>query len=870
MVRVLRLIGLRHLRERPLRTLLTISGIALGVAVSVAIRTANVDVLKSFEEAVLTVAGKATLEVSGRALKMDEQVIAILRRHPAVVAATPILQDVGIVLDGSHKGQTVVLMGLDLLEAADLKGFQIQGEPGKGSSIQDLLDRNGVFLGTRLADDLGLVGGNELSLYLGSQVHRLHVLGVIAPEAGVRSVWSDVAVMDIAAAQPLFEAIGLLDRIDLVTAPERSVDELQRELQGLLPAGLTVRRPSHRTEQVERMVRAFQLNLTTLSGVGLLVGLLLVYNTVSFNVVQRRREIGIFRVLGMSRGGIAWLFLAEAGLMGAAGGLAGSALGVVLAKSLVGLMTRTVSDLYVPVPAMGGGAMGVPGDTELAGVFLGIGVSMVGALGPSTEASRTAPARALAPGDYEVVQDARAGRSVWASVGLLVFAGLLALAGPVSGLPVFGYVSALSLLLGLSCLAPALIRASGWLARGTGEPPRRGSQMFALARLAADQVARTPGRNAVTVSTLMVGIAIMVGVGIMIHSFRQTVVTWIDQTILADLVVAPTSWLKGEEIGVQGRRIPNAWRESLQKIPGVAAVDPYREVTVEVQGRPVSLVSRDLSIHAERSRYLFLGGESVQLLTRTVETEGVILSEVLARSLLIQAGDTLKLVTPSGERRFPVIGVFYDYATDGGKLVMDRRLYQEYWRDESATVLAVYLDPGTDPDSVRLRLGDRLRDLAGAEGTAVMIKNAELKAEILAIFDRTFTITYVLEFIAVIIAVLGIANTLLTSVLERQREVATLRAIGASGPQVRRLVLWESFHLGLLGAGLGLAGGLLLSVLLIEVINKQSFGWSIQPAIPWGVLVEAVGLAVTAALVAGYFPARWAAQQPVVEGLRYE
>lgn len=863
MLRALRLIGLRHLLARPLRTVLTVSGIALGVSVSVAIRTANVDVLHSFEEAVLAVAGRATLEVSAGELGMDEQIITLLRRHPAVLAATPVLQEAGVIMEGPHKGNTLILLGLDLLEATDLKGFQIRGEPGREEALQDFLAPNGIFPGARLAADWGLTVGSEFALLLGAKVHRVKVLGVMEPDAGVRSAWSNLAVMDIAAAQVLFEAIGLLDRIDVVTAPDRSVEEVQRELQALLPPGVTVRRPSHRTEQVERMVRAFQLNLTTLSAVGLLVGLLLVYNTVSFNVVQRRREIGVLRVLGMSRRGVAAVFLAEAAVMGTAGGLAGSAIGVALAKGLVALMTRTVSELYVPVPAGIGGAPVLPPEIGMAGVVLGISVSMVGALGPSAEAGRTAPARALAPGDYEAVQASRAGPLIGAGVGLLALAGLLALPGPVRGVPLFGYASALSLLVGLSCLAPGLIWASGALARVA-------SEAFALARLAADQVARTPGRNAVTVSTLMVGIAIMVGVGIMIHSFRHTVETWIDQTILADLIVAPAAWLKGEELGVQGRRTPQAWRNAVQGIAGVEAVDPYRELTVEVRGRPVSLVSRDLTIHAERSRYLFVAGNSTSLLTRTVEAHGVIVSEVLAGSLRIGSGDTLRLMTPAGERGFPVIGVFYDYATDGGKIVMDRSLYREHWQDETATVLAVYLAQGADPETVRTRIGERLRELAGHEGTAVVIKNAELKTEILAIFDRTFTVTYVLECIAVVIAVLGIANTLLTSVLERQRDVATLRAIGASGSQVRRLVLWESFHLGLLGAGLGLAGGFLLSVLLIEVINKQSFGWTIQMAVPAGLPVQAVGLAVAAALVAGYFPARWAARQPVVEGLRYE
>ena len=284
----------------------------------------------------------------------------------------------------------------------------------------------------------------------------------------------------------------------------------------------------------------------------------------------------------------------------------------------------------------------------------------------------------------------------------------------------------------------------------------------------------------------------------------------------------------------------------------------------------MSLVSRDLRLHAKRSRYLFVAGDSVATLHRTVAAGGVIVSEVLAETLGVGQGDTLTLMTPSGEQPFPVMGVFYDYATDGGKVVLDHSLYRRLWQDETLTVIPVYVEPGADLDVVRRQIAERIRAGLGREGPLVVISNAELKAEILTIFDRTFTITYALEFIAVAIALLGIVNTLLTSVLEQQRDLATLRALGASAQQIRRLVLWEACYLGLLGAAMGMVGGVLLSVLLIEVINKQSFGWTIQFQLPGRLFLEAVGLALATAIAAGYLPARWAAKQPVVDGLRYE
>lgn len=866
------MLGRGHFFERPVRTVLTVAGVALGVSASVAVRTANVDVLKSFQDAVMTVAGSATLQVSGGELGLDETVITVVRKHPDVVSTSPVIEQGARLAAGPHRGRSFVVLGLDLLEAAELKSFRVRSEGTREQALDPLLSATALFVGRRLAAELDLTQGSALDILIGSRLRRVTVEGVIEPPSGLPSVWDDLAVMDIAAAQVLFGMVGRLDRIDVVTAATRPVDDVQAALQAIVPPSVVVQRPAQRSRQVEEMVRAFQLNLGVLSGVGLLVGMFLIYNTVSFAVAQRRREIGIFRALGMSEREVAGLFLAEAAAIGIVGGLLGGALGLALAKGLVSLLSRTVSDLYVSV--VGTGDRAAIGMEALLGVLaegalIGGLVSMVGTLGPSLDAGRTIPVLALAPGSYEASRQLRIRTLAAVGCAFLIASGLLAMPGPISGLPVFGYLSALCLLVGLSCLAPLLIHEIWVLAHGRG---RRADMSVsgALRTIAADQTARSPGRNGVTVSALMIGLAIMVGVGIMVRSFRHTVEIWINETVIADLVLAPSLWLRGTQHGVLDKRLPREWGALVASVPGVAAVDAYRDLRIDIQGRSTALVSRDLRLHAERSRYLFLSGDSATILRRAAAEDGVILSEVLAEYLGVKQGDALSLMTPSGEQRFPIMGVFYDYATDGGKVVMHQSLYRRLWRDDDVTVFPVYLEPGADLNAVRRAIAEKLARESSAYAPPALIDNAELKREILDIFDRTFFLTYALEAIAVIIAVLGIVNTLLTSVLERQRELATLRAIGASDRQIRRLVLWEAGYLGVLGAALGLVGGVLLSLLLIKVINKQSFGWTIQPALPMGVLVEAVVLAIVAALIAGYIPARWAGKQPIVDGLRYE
>lgn len=879
MSRALYEITRRHLLASPVRTALTVVGIVLGVAVAVAIQTANVDVLKSFQQSVIAVAGRATVQVSGGEMGLDERLIQRVSQHPDVVSAMPVIQLTARVVQGPNQGRALSIMALDLLDVTDVKTFRFHDQDGTRPSLDKLLSPQALFIGTRLAADWDLHVGSKLRIATGMRQYDVEVAGLIGSDA---QVWDTVGIMDIAAAQTLFGLIGRLDRIDIVTEPGHPIEKMIDELRVILPPAIIVSRPASRTDQIEHMTRAFQLNLTVLSMVSLLVGLFLVYNTVSFAVVRRRREIGMLSAMGMSQRAVTVLFISEAAVMGLFGGLLGSGCGVLLAKSLMSRLSRTISDLYVSIDTSVAEVslirfvVDLPLSVWVEGAALGTIVSMVGALVPSWDAGQTAPARALAPGDYESTQTARVSFFGWIGLLLMVLAGLCALPGPVGGLPLFGYGAALCLLLGLSCLIPLVIRLFGrvWLAVGQSHVPSGGRlRLPLLARLAADHISRMPGRNAVTISAMMVGISIMVGVDTMVGSFRETVREWIEQTVLADLIVAPATWLHGHETGQLANRIPLSWAESLAAIPGVAAIDTYRDLSVDLNGRRVALVSRDLRVHAERSRYLMAHGNSATVLNEAAAKDGVVISEVLARTMGLHVGEMIRLTTPAGEHEFPILGIFFDYATDGGKIVMDRRVYQRLWQDETTTVIPVYVEAGVDRAGVRRLLEERVRVMGSSlvgQTPLIVISNTELKQEIMVIFDRTFTVTYVLELIAIIIAVLGIVNTLVLSVLQRRREFAMLRSLGTTMLHIRRLMVWESGYLGLLGGLLGVLGGILLSVLLIEVINKQSFGWTIQFSLQPMVVGQALALALGAAFIAAYLPAQWAARQSIAEGLRYE
>ena len=858
---LLGLLAFNHVTSRPFRTALTVVGVGVGVAAALAIDLANQTVFESFQRAVTQVVGEATIHIAGAERRIDEPLIERIRLHPDVQAVHPYVSQSVTLETSDGVTRASMVWGLDLLEVLGEETGMRQSSGQEDFSLDPLLSLEAIFVDHELATSLGVARGDPVTVHLGSHQFEATVNRVLT-FADDETRWHSMAIMDIAAAQVQLRRLGRLDGVDLVTSPGVSVDRVIQELQARLGPSVLVTRPSQRDAQVQRMLTAFQLNLATLSMVGLFVGVFLVYNAVGFSVVQYRREIGILRAIGMVRRHIALLFLGEAIIVGTVGGGLGSVFGSGLAHWLVGLERETVSELY-GVATMGDLPFTLP--VLLEGCFLGLSLSVIGALAPCLEASRTAPALAIAPGQYETTRHHH-GRWTILAVGVLGLAGLLSLPGPVNGLPVFGYAAAFCVLLGCTLLAPLGIHLLSLAPvprfSRTGFTPSSGS----MTRLAVDQIARAPGRNSVTLSAFMVGMAIVVGVGVMIESFRDTVERWIDQTLMADLVVTP------HEEGLEADPHENVFRmspEMVQRaraVPGVAAVDPYRQIRMQVGSAQAYVVARDLALHAERSRYLFVEDDSSRRLRQAIEEQGVVISEVLAHRLGVNAGDVLSLPTDAGQKDFPVVGVFYDYATDGGKIVLDRSLYEQWWGDRTATVLAIYLEPNAGDERVRGDLNTALGPLLPVS----IISNKELRAHILEIFDRTFRLTYGLELVTVIVGLLGIINTLLTTVVERQRELATVRAIGASRRQVQGLVVRESLCLGTLGLGLGLLAGLLLATLLISVINKQSFGWTIHLTVPLKTILEAVLVAGITGLLAGYLPARWATDGAIADGLRYE
>jgi len=869
---VFRWMVLRRLATERARSLLVLAGVALGVAVFVAIRLASHSALASFADTVDAVAGKANLSVWSTSDGFDERLYLELRAVGGVRAASPVVQAAAhakprgprpgepATLAAGERGpyvENVLVLGLDPLVEAPFARWR-PPEPRAGereaarSSVLRLLAEPGAIAITRtLARRHGLAAGDTLTVLASGLPTPLVIAHLLDSEELQQAMGGNVVLADLATVQEVFHRLGRLDRVDLIVDPARR-DAVSAALERELPADAAVGLPQGRTKQVENMVAAFRLNLSALSFIAVFVSAFLILNAVAMSVLRWRREIGILRGLGATRSEVRALFLAEGTLLGAAGGALGLLLGTALAGGALRAVGRTLEDLYL-LPYTDR-LHGDPG-TWLAGFAIGAASSLLAALGPAVEASQTPPGLTMRQGQLVEAVRPPLARLALAGAACLAAAGLVALWTVRAGQPWGGFASAFLVLAGFSLLAPGftllaerfLRRPAAWLAGVEG-------------RLGASYLRGSVARASVVVAALMVAVGMMVALDVMVASFRRTVDTWIGQSLRGDLYVEPA----GHRTSLGATALPETLVESARRLPGVAGVDSYRATPITYRERIAMAVGIDFDVHRRFGSLRFVGGgRSADVLGRALERGGVVVTESFAHRHRVRAGDTLELAAPAGPQRLRVEGVFYDYSSDVGAVLMDRGLFARLWRVERSESVALYLTPGASADSVRAAF----LALAGPRLLHVTPHRA-LRARALEVFDQTFQITFALQAIAVLVALLGVVSTLTALILQRGREIGVLRATGARRAQVRTIVLVESGMLGGIGAALGCAAGLALALLLVHVINRQFFGWTIRfEAEPW-TFVRAVALVVATALVAGLGPARVASGRAAAEAMR--
>jgi len=831
----------RPLFREPVRTSLTLLAIALGVAVVLAIDLAGTAAAGSFRSSMETLAGDNDLEIV-TAGGVPENVVGTLEALPYPLRITPRIEDYAIV---AERKQTLPLIGVDLVAEA-ARGTGSLGFAAADSPWKYLSAKDSIWVG----ESLGWKRGDKISLLINDQIAMHIVRGVFPDSNGGASA----IVMDISAAQYALKRFGRVDRI-LVQVPQYpNLEEWQRRVEQALPPGMQVRAAGSGTNENRRMLAAFRWNLRLLSYIALIVGAFLIYNTISVSVVRRRAEIGIVRALGASRALILGAFVGEAACFGFLGALIGMPLGRLMAGGAVRLMGATVEALYVTSRP---GVIALTPVPVLLAVLVGVGVAVASAYSPAREASFVPPIEAMAHGRREYATRVNKRRDLWIAVALGLAAAAASRAPAVGSKPLFGYFAALLLICASAFAMPAMVDAT---AATAALALKRVVGIEAL--LASRSVSSSLRRTSVLVGALSTAIAMMTAVGIMVGSFRETVLLWMGDQLPADLYLRPA----GNPAADRHPTISVELTEKIARLPGVAAIDRLREYEISYEGMPAGLGSVELNILRSYHNADFLSGRRTnEVLAELRDSNAVLVSEPFANKHHLSAGDPITLSLGESRASFRVVDVYYDYSSERGSILMDRNVMLRYLQDPAASNLAIYAASDALVEDVRAQI-----ERAAAGHRVLMFTNRDLRAEALRIFDRTFAITYALEAIAVLIAVMGVAGALLALVIDRRRELGLLRFLGAASGQIRKLIVIEAGLIGLLANFAGIVLGFALSLILIYVINKQSFGWTIRFHWPVAVLLGALTMVYVATVFAGLYPARVAVRLNPVEVVHEE
>ncbi len=837
---------LRYLLRHRVIACLDIVSVAIGVAVYVAIQAANVSATRAFRSGLDLTTGRSHLEIRGQGIAVPEDRFAEVRAFPGIEAATPVVE--GYLTLPELPGSYLHLVGVDPFSSGpfasvggrvgDVPGFDLEAWLGKSRQ---------VLLHERFAARHRIAVGDRLAVEKDSRRDILTVAGILP----VRSLGDDaaesLAVMDVGWAQDFLGAGGLTS-IQLRLRDPGEADGIATRLRDHFGEELLVEAPRTRSLQVQRMLDGFQLNLTALSMVSALVGVFLIYNTVSASVVRRRREIGILRANGASRRQIFALFLSEGLLLGVPGVLLGLPLGQVLAQVLAGAVAETISSHYVLIDVAR--AVVSPGHL-VVGALYGVGASLAGAWLPAREAAVLTPLEALRPHRH-----ARVGAGpiwAWLRAGLallllsMVSSWLALGAGPAW----WSFASCFFLVAGFAAATPFF---SQRLAAGL-RSLLRWFPGAVLARIAVENFERSWNRSSVTVAALMTALAMTIGVSVMVSSFRETVAVWVEQSMKADLYVTPAS---NEVTGFQDF-LPADFVTAVSVHPDVQAVETYRQVPLSLPGKPAFLLAAVGNPSSGDLRFVQGGRE--EKLAAWKRPGGAFATEPLARRLGLAEGDRMSIPTPSGAVELTVAGIYYDYSDDRGKLVIPAEAFQTWWKgDGRIHSMAVQLRPGAE--------AGRLREATGGQHRLAWLSNADLRKRVFDVFDQTFAVTYILRTIAVVVAILGVSLALTILVMERTRETGILRATGASRMQLQRLYWLEAGVIGLAGSGIGMFCGLGMSWILIRVVNLAFFGWTIDLQLPWVEVLTTPLWVIPVAVLASMYPAWRASHLPVSAAVR--
>ncbi|MCP4755378.1 MAG: ABC transporter permease [Proteobacteria bacterium] len=840
-------IGLRYTRGHLLQTLLLILGIALGVAVVVAIDLANSSVGRSFQLSTESITGKATHQILGSRSGIDQSIYTRLRVELGFRRSAPVISSYIQVEELNLR--TMRILGVDPLAEASFRNYLPSGNSVRSSRILASLlakpDR--IMIAADLAEKYQLEAGDDLTLVLGTEKITTRIVGLLhSPNDFTNSALSGLIITDIATAQEILGMGNQISRIDLIVDTDES--EILDEIGKILPPDAHVLPSRKRNDSIRQMSKSFELNLTALSLLALLVGMFLIYNTITFSVVQRRHLIGILRALGVTRSEIFFMILSETLVFGLVGTVIGLFLGIGLGTGTVRLVSQTISDHYFTLTV---NQLAVSPSSLLKGLLLGLTASLLSAVSPALEATRVAPAKALGRSWLET--------NILRTLPYLTIGGLLLLAGGVGVLNIpsrrldlgfgglFGIVFGTALLVPVStlifvkALSPAI------------------SRIFGIAgKISFRNVSRSLSRTGVSIASLMVAVSVIIGVGTMVGSFRHTVVRWLESTIKADIYLTSPNRVNPV--------IDPALVDEIERFPEIQKIYPARNIKL-VSGRYANSNLFAVNPEFAERKWIWTADDE----DKTLERFGqgwVIVSEpfVWKHRIPMRKGASILLDTIHGPRKFEIAGIFSDFSSQHGTILMNHATYREYWNDDRISGMAVYVDPEADVENLIERIERRLAD----RYQFVISSNRKIRRTAIDVFDRTFTITIALQILAALVAFIGILNTVMSLMLERMREIGILRANGMTVGQLWRMILAESGLIGFFAGLLAFPLGTALAWILVFIINKRSFGWTLEFLMQPQHYLQAMAVSFVAALLAGIYPAYAITKIQIAQALRTE
>jgi putative ABC transport system permease protein len=806
------------IRQSKGRLALSLAAIALGVALGYAVQLVNQSAINEFAQAVQTLSGTADLEIRGPRAGFDDALYPRLARLPEVAVASPVIE---AELRPAGRSDRLRVLGVDVFRAA-----LVQPQLGavEVADSLDTLRQDTIFLSPAAAHALGVKPGDALTMQTGRGELRLRVAGL------TRADGTRFGLIDIAAAQSVFALPGRINRLDLRLRPGVDVEAFRTRLAAALPAGVLAARPAAGIKRAATISRAYRVNLNVLALVALFTGGLLVFSTQALSVVRRRTQLALLRALGLKGRGVVALVLAEGLVLGIVGAGLGLALGYALAQTVVDLVGADLGAGWFR-----GLRPALRLDAAWALVFfaIGVAVALLGTLAPALEAARTRTAAALKAGDEERVFERL--QPVWPGLAVIAGGALLTLVPPVDGLPLFGYAAIGVLLIGTIMLMPRFTVVA--LAR---LPTPRAVP----GQLAVMQLRGAPGQSMLSLAAIVAAVSLLVSMAIMVASFRQSLDEWLQHVLPADLYVRTSA------SGDAAFLTPDD-QERLARLPGVRRADFARvqQLLLAPETPPVTLFAGPIDAADPGRRLPLVSGFVVP---GAGQPPPVWVSEAMVDVYGFALGKVVSLPIAGRAERFTVAGIWRDYIRQHGAVLIHGELYARLTGDRTANDAALWLAPGADPAQVKATL----RATLPGGGALDVDEPGEIRRRSLQAFDRTFAITYALELVALVIGLTGLSSSFGALVLARRREFGMLRHVGMTRRQIAAMLATEGLAVSALGLGVGLGLGWVISLILIHVVNRQSFHWSMDLAIPWGPLAAFGALVLVAASLTATASAR--------------